>query len=178
MEMFHEPTHWECPRCTLLCPVKFMRCTMCLFRKPRQKPETPPTATAPTTTTPDIPPKNNKETTKRQINFNTKKVNENVSGAAGILSSHKRVRDRVDKAMLESKKMRQNVTITRGDYTIEDMRSGLWQLVKGASLRQVQCDTKIPFSSLRRNFQKCMGFPHNSHVKISTRRWPELEKNC
>ena len=109
---FNESTHWECPKCTLLCPVKSLRCTMCLYRRPRgQKPTTPTTRTEEDGITPENPVKFSKKTrrhkskTKRHIGYRKQHgVSARKAKAKAITSTTKRNRDRVDSGMQERKK--------------------------------------------------------------------------
>ena len=111
--LLHDATHWECPKCTLLCPVKFHRCTMCLYRRPRaKKPITPTLETGEERITPETQRKTskmarkNKVKTKRHISFRKNHGGNNIrkEKAKAITSTTKRNRDRVDKGMAERKK--------------------------------------------------------------------------
>ena len=125
-EMFALPrTHWECPKCTMLCPVKHMRCTMCLFRQPRQKSFTPEIVEGNQNCTPEIqkPAKKRKKKSQRHLFKKQQQRSTTKEKSVGVvLNTHERDRQRVNKAMetnkIPSKK--------RGEYSIQDMRRGAW----------------------------------------------------
>ena len=49
-------------------------------------------------------------------------------------------------------------------------------MVKGASAHSAERDTGVPHQSLRRNFEKCLGFSHSKFIKICPLRWPAMEE--
>lgn len=173
--MFALPrTHWECPKCTMLCPVKHMRCTMCLFRQPRQKSFTPEIVEGNQNCTPEIqkPAKKRKKKSQRHLFKKQQQRSTAKEKSVGVvLNTHERDRQRVNKAMetnkIPSKK--------RGEYSIQDMRRALWCMVKGASAWQVWKEVGIPVNSLRRNFFKCLGFKPSKHHRIDKKRWAAIE---
>ena len=172
------PTHWKCPRCTFIVPVKFMRCTMCLEKQPRKKTFTPPLQQKEKG---DTPPKTRKKRgnktrrEKRLREFNVQTEKEGVDCKRSKCYQHGRDRKMVDEHLNHLKKYLKP-TKKRGDYTVHDVRRGLLMMVKGLGVREVEAETGVPDTSLRRNFCKCLGFHHRKGIKVSRSRWVNIEK--
>ena len=173
-----EDAQWECPKCTLLVTIKLLRCTLCDTRKPRSICATPDVDLTGETQTPEIQTKKAKFKGKRKKLWEKpKQTNTKAPRITSLNSLTARTKERVNKKLAEKEKAKKLETKKkRGDYSIHDMRRGLWLMVKGASAHAVSRDVDIPHTSLRRNFLKCLGFNHTKHLQIGKHRWSKIEK--
>lgn len=152
---------------------------MCLTRKPRATSLTPPN---PPSTTQKTPAKKKKKSKKKNVSsILSRETRKPV--LSDLLKQNKRARSRVNrKLQMQAKTKRKHQKKTNnnksrnGGYTIDDVKRGLYMMVKGVNVQQTQADTKVPQNSLRRNFLKCLGFKYKPNPKISARRWPHIEK--
>ena len=177
-----EPTriHWDCPRCTLLVSLKNLRCPLCNTRKPRNLILTPilPIQKNSQKFTPPIAKKSTKKTrakkrkVQRIIDLSETQIKEKVK----YLSTNKRAHEQTEKQMNKAARKKVTINRRRGEYTIDDVKRGLYAMLKGSSARQAEKDVGVPMKSLRRNFVKCLGFKHSTHCRIARHRWDALEK--
>ena len=173
---------WDCPRCTLLVPLKSLTCTVCGQRRPRG-------VHVPAVLTPEFPEKIQNEATPPKINSKKKtttkrKLIDMTSTTTEVrkekrtakITTNVRVHQVAERLIQQQKTARQVMNKKRGEYTIDDVRRGMYMMVKGASARQAEKDVHVPMKSLRRNFFKCLGFRHSKHIRIAKNRWDQIEK--